>query len=384
MKQSDILYIKSYLSTYYVRTFDKIYNLVKEPEKREWAVLNIDDRMIRHINISNLEDFRSTVSNYTPKGLYHSASYYESPGEEMDQKYRLSTDIIFDLDADHIPRVDVVKIYKCTNISCGEYGEKEKCRICGSEAKKIIFVDDDTINPVVKELKKLLSVLQESLGVNESSTRIFFSGLRGFHIHIEEGPLLELGDIERINLKDFFTLDGLDLSSIRDKNAYLVIKLVDEAQKLLETVNNQELKTFLMEIDKLKDDRKELYRLLKDFGKDKELLKKFNDFISSELGIGIDPAVLTDLSRLIRAPLSIHGKSGLIKLPITNDALDKISVIKEAMPTNVKCKVYVYYLPRIKWGGEEYGPFYNETIVLPEPLAVYIVNLRIGESLSIP
>lgn len=384
MKKSDILYIKNYLSAYYIRTHEKIYNMVKEPEKREWAILSIDGKMIRHISIPNLRDFKSKLSNYIPKGVYYSASYYEYPGNAMDQKYRLKTDVIFDLDADHIPRVNVVRIFRCTNRSCGEFGEKEKCVICGSETKEIVFVDDNVVNSMIKELNYLLSILKETLGIDEFLIRIYFSGLRGFHVHIEDGPLLELDDIERISLKDFFTLDSLDLSSIRDENAYLVVKLIDELQNLLGEVETRELKAILMEIDKLKNDRKGLYRFLRSLDRDKELLRKFNDFISSKLGIGIDPAVITDLSRLIRAPYSIHGKSGLIKLPVTLEVLEKTSIIKEAMPTNVKCKVHVYYLPRIKWGGEEYGPFFNETTILPESLAIYIVNLKIGESLSIP
>ena len=384
MKQSDMLYIKSYLTTYYHRTYDKLYNMIKRPEEREWAVLNIDGRMIRHIHIPTLDDFKDLLSNYTPRGLYYSASYYEHPSEDMDLKHRLETDVIFDLDADHMPRVKIKEVYKCKNEACGEYGETERCMVCGGDTKKIVFVDDEVIESVKRELKRLISTLYNILDIEESMSKVFFSGLRGFHIHIEEGPLLEMDDLERIGLKDFLTLDGIDISLVRDENSYLLIRLIEELPTLLADAPDMELKVVLKRFNELKENRKEIFQFLKDLRNDRELLDKLNKFVSSRLGIGVDPAVLTDLSRLIRAPLSIHGRSGLVKIPVEPSKIDDIVVIREAMPTNVKCKVYIHYLPQIVWGGEEYGPFYRESTTLPESLAIYAVNLGLGESLSIP
>ncbi len=384
MKQSDILYIKSYLTTYYHRSYDKLFGMIKKPEMREWAILNIDGKMIRHLHIPSLDSFRDLLSNYIPKGLYHSASYYEHPSEDMDLKHRLKTDVIFDLDADHMPRVEIKEVYKCKNEECGEYGDREKCVICGDATKKIIVVDDVVIDSVKKELKRLVKTLYDILGIEESMTKVFFSGLRGFHIHIEDGPLLDMDDIERINLKDFITLDDVDISLVRDENAFLLSRLIEELPILLKEVSDIELKTVLKKIDELKDDRKKVFLFIKDLRSDEELLAKLNHFITSSLGIGVDPAVLTDLSRLIRAPLSLHGRSGLIKIPVKPSNVDDVSIIGEAMPTNVKCKVYIHYLPQIVWGGEEYGPFYREYTLLPESLAIYMVNLGLGESLSIP
>jgi len=384
MKKSDLHYIKSYLTAYYHRTYGKLYISIKKPEEREWAVLDIDGKMVRHLHITSLEVFRDLISSYTPKGLYHSASYYEHPSEDMNLKHRLATDVIFDLDADHMPRVKVKEVFRCKNEACGEYGESKICRVCGSDTKKIVIVDDEVIEYVKHELKRLLSTLYNLLGIEESTTKIFFSGLRGFHIHIEEGPLLEMDDLERIGLKDFLTLDGIDLSLIRDENAYILNMLTEELPKLLDEASDWELKAVLKRLDELKDNKGEMLKFLKAMRDDRELLTKLNKFISSNLGIGVDPAVLTDLSRLIRAPLSIHGRSGLVKIPIEPPRLDDIAVIADAMPTNVKCKVYIHYLPPIVWGGEEYGPFYREYITLPESLAIYTVNLGLGESLSIP
>lgn len=384
MKPSDIIYIRSYLTAYYHRTYNSLYNMVKRPDEREWAVLNIDGKMIRHIHIPTLNDFKSLLSSYIPIGLYYSASYYEHPSEEMNLKHRLETDVIFDLDADHIKRVKIKEIYKCKNDACGEYGETDRCMVCGGGTKKIVFVDDEVIESVKKELKRLISTLNDVLDIEESIAKIFFSGLRGFHIHIEEGPLLRMDDLERIGIKDLLTLDGIDLSLIRDENSYLLMKLIEELPTLLSDAEDEELKMVLKRLNELKEDRKKVFLFLKDLRSDKELLDKLNNFVSSRLGIGIDPAVLTDLSRLIRAPLSIHGKSGLTKIPIELSRIDDIIVILEAMPTNVKCKVYIYYLPKIVWGGEEYGPFYREYAALPESLAIYVVNLGLGESLSIP
>ena len=72
-------------------------------DKREFGFALFEGWMLRHKQFANQEELTSFLQNSTPKDAYFSCAYYENPEAEMDKKNWLGADLIFDIDADHIP-----------------------------------------------------------------------------------------------------------------------------------------------------------------------------------------------------------------------------------------------------------------------------------------
>ena len=73
-------------------------------EKREFGFILFKERiMVRHKAFRDAEGLRAFLKMVVPSDVYYSSAHYEMPEEKMEEKGRLGTDLIFDIDADHIP-----------------------------------------------------------------------------------------------------------------------------------------------------------------------------------------------------------------------------------------------------------------------------------------
>src|SRR5256884_9739590 len=104
----------------------------------------------RHLGFSREEELRSFLSSRVPAHAYYSSAYYETPNAPtMEEKGWLGADLIFDLDADHLP-----------NAAKMSYPEMlEAIRL------KIIHLYDD--------------FLRSDFGFEEKAMRLVFSGRGG-------------------------------------------------------------------------------------------------------------------------------------------------------------------------------------------------------------
>src|SRR2546426_10853545 len=124
--------------------------------------------MQRHKSFTSGESLRGFMARQTPMHVYHSTAYYETPGAPtMEEKGWLGADLIFDLDADHIP--------KAKEMSYEEMLEAVK--------RKIILLHDD--------------FLERDFGFDDKTLKIVFSGGRGYHIHVRDERIWNLGSHER-------------------------------------------------------------------------------------------------------------------------------------------------------------------------------------------
>jgi len=79
-------------------------------DDREWGHIpwtsGPDTTMVRHQSTLDLGDTSAFLERERPRHVYFSAGYYEHPGAStMEEKQWLGSDLVFDLDADHLPNV---------------------------------------------------------------------------------------------------------------------------------------------------------------------------------------------------------------------------------------------------------------------------------------
>ncbi|MCX8172193.1 MAG: DNA primase catalytic subunit PriS [Archaeoglobaceae archaeon] len=303
-----------------IRKFAEYYKKTKikmprEFRKREFAFVPFevlpDFFMLRHISFSSEEEFRSYVTNKVPAHVYYSSAYYENPAEEMmERKGWLGTDLIFDIDADHLP-------VKTNSV-------------------------ERALELAKREVRKLLQVLKLDFGIE--NIEIYFSGGRGYHVHVFDEDFLKLDSVERREIVDYLTLN----------NPVLLQK-----KRILDTNIALRVTNYLRQRKNLNG--KELVKALKN---PEDVLKKFR--------IYIDSPVTADVKRLIRMPETLHGKTGLKVVKIED--LDSFEPFKHAIAFgDEKLKIRILKSVKISLGGEKIKLTAGEVPELPEFLGIYLL-----------
>jgi DNA primase small subunit len=151
-------------------------------KRREWGFIFFDELpevvMRRHKAFSRESEAFDYIRGMIPAHAYHSAAYYEFPGAAtMKEKHWQGADLIFDLDADHLP------------LKARSYA--------------------DMLSNVKSETGKLLDFLLEDFGFSEDVISIVFSGGRGYHIHVRDPKVLGLESAERREIVDYVSGTGL-------------------------------------------------------------------------------------------------------------------------------------------------------------------------------
>ena len=170
-------------------------------EKREFAVLLLKERaMLRHRGFKNVEILRDFLQSVVSSDVYYSSSYYEKPdAEEMDAKGWIGADLIFDIDADHIPTACDKRhdVWACK--SCGTPGrgpKPEKCPKCQLQKfSDISWPCEICLEYAKEETMKLIDMLEEDFGFSSNEMILAFSGHRGYHVHIEDEAVRKLAEM---------------------------------------------------------------------------------------------------------------------------------------------------------------------------------------------
>lgn len=147
--------------------------------------------MRRHRAFSSEGEAIEYLRGMVPAHVYHSAAYYQFPGAgTMKEKKWEGADLIFDLDADHLPQK------------------------ASSYAQMLANVKSETA--------KLLDFLLEDFGFGEETIRVAFSGGRGYHIHVYDPRVLTLESAQRREIVDYLSGTGLSIDSVFKPERHIV------------------------------------------------------------------------------------------------------------------------------------------------------------------
>ena len=116
--------------------------LITNFNQREFGFFFISSgHMIRHKCFKNPDELQIFLSKNIPSDIYRSGAYYEEPNAKMSQKGWLGSDLIFDIDSDHIV-TSCDKLHDVWNcVECGHRGQgvpPDKCPECKKKRIKII------------------------------------------------------------------------------------------------------------------------------------------------------------------------------------------------------------------------------------------------------
>jgi len=369
------------------------------PAQREFAYLLFKERfMVRHKSFAGIGGLRSVLSRTVPSDVYHSCAYYENPDFDMDKKGWLGADLVFDIDADHIPTTcdKIHDEFTCTKCGFGGRGlTPEVCPVCGgTKFETKTWPCELCIDAARVEAAKLIDMLTNDFGFSADELHVFFSGHRGYHVHVESEAVRSLDAMARKEIVDYVT--GLGLSVLEEFKE----KRGKRGSKKFSLHNfgwNKRLKLGMQNflLNATKEDLKKAG--LRNFSilKNKEVAVtrgivegrwesinevssqtwlKLAEYVKDLQSAKIDTVVTTDVHRLIRMNGTLHGKTGLKKVEFPAEKLQDFDPFTGAVAFKKgKVKVLVSDVPEFKLGGETLGPFKNEAKELPVAAAVMLI-----------
>ncbi|MFB6074757.1 MAG: DNA primase small subunit PriS [Haloarculaceae archaeon] len=311
-------------------------------EAREWGFVpwteGPGETMVRHRSLLDLGDLSAFLERKRPKHVYFSAGRYDSPGAStMDAKDWRSSDLVFDLDADHLPRVVL-----------GEDSYAEMLAKCKDA------------------LLRLLDFLEEDFGFEDLT--VVFSGGRGYHVHVRDAGVQHLDRDARREVVDYVRGTGLEFDELIDEVpvAGTAGRSSPARKRTLNTDGgwservHEHILAFVDEL--LAMDEGDALARLREFegigeGKATAALNAArSNYAQLEAGnvdvhpafvqvartltpeaVGsdaapIDEPVTTDTNRLIRLPGSLHGGSGLEVQRIDRDDIGAFDPLVNAVP----------------------------------------------------
>jgi DNA primase small subunit len=366
--------------------------------------------MLRHKGFDNIDGFRTFLKKIVPSNVYYSSAYFEKPEAKMEEKGWLGADLIFDVDADHIP-TPCDKIHDrwiCRN--CGYTGRgfpPEKCLRCSEKIfGERVWPCEICLASAKLQIIRLIDILTKDFGFSSKEMKVYFSGHRGYHLHMESEKTLTLDAMARREIVDYILGIGLNpkFLGLRDRiegRVQLVGgpdlsdsgwsgRMAKGTYDFLLTTTAEELeKKGLMKnaANAIIKHREELLRswrkkgpwgIVKDVGIE-SWIKIARQGIESQ-SVKIDALVTPDIHRLIRYENTLHGKTGLKKTFVPLNDIDRFDPLESSLVfKNEDVKVFVSEAPKFRLGNQIFGPYKNQEIKLPIAAALMLMCKEVAK-----
>jgi len=398
-------------SEFVEKMFAEYYRKIYEPnspaniENREFGFLTFSEQgMLRHVGLKSADELKRLLGEIVPSHAYYSCAYYEQPDVEMNRKVWLGADLIFDIDADHIltPCNKIHDEWTCSG--CGFVGKgltPEKCPVCDRQKFNTrTWLCKDCLDSAKIETVKLLDILTRDFGFSEKEIRIFFSGNRGYHVHVEDEGFKNADALARKEIADyvcglgfdavFHGLDGKDwrtrqvLKSLSENGFGWRRRVAKGMRDFLLNAKKEDYKILGLTTNVAEAIIRNREAILRSFdstghlgtikGVGFETWKKIAEFCAVSQSAKIDTVVTTDVHRLIRLADTLHGKTGFKAVECPFSGIEDFDPSKSAVAFKKGAAlVSVSDSPEFKLGEETFGPYRNQKVELPTAAALLLL-----------
>ncbi len=355
-------------------------DLPPDASEREWGYIpwteGPDTTMVRHRSLLDLGEIGDFLERERPRHVYFSAGRYDDPSAgAMSEKGWRGSDLIFDLDADHLP-----------GVTPGEDTYAEMLDAC----KDALF--------------RLLDFLENDFGFEDLT--VVFSGGRGYHVHVRDAGVQGLERESRREIVDYVRGIGLDFDALvtTTRTAGGVSQRVLDTEGGWAGRTHRNLLGFFDDLDGLnEDDAHDRLQKFDGVGEQgaaavynavtnsrerleagnvelggpamRKLVRTIGERTAEEEHAPIDEPVTTDTNRLIRLPGSLHGGSGLEVRRLDRAALDGFDPLADAIPETFVGHEITVFLPEDRHVelGEISRTLGEGTHTVPEYVGVFLM-----------
>lgn len=347
-------FIMKWFARYYKNNIDEIIPPHGLSHREFGFILFKGRSMVRHKGFKGIDELKSFINDLVPADAYHSSAYYERPEADMDAKGWRGSDLIFDIDADHLSLPCRLEHDRWICTSCGLLGSggaPEECPKCGGKISEKSWICEQCLKAAKEETVKLIDFLMDDFGFSKDELQVNFTGHRGYHVHVVSNAVALLGREERKEIVDYITGTGIDLSLL---DSYRESKSLDSPNWVRRILK------------KLSSERANL--------KGKGQLTRAVQQVINEISVKIDTVVTTDIHRLIRIGGTLNSKTGMKVVKIPLDEIDLFDPFKDAVAIKGgRAEVYVEESPKFSLEGQEFGPYTDLKVELPIEAAILLV-----------
>lgn len=333
---------------YYFRHQDAV-ELPSQISSREFGYIPFGGGMIRHLSYRSGGELLAELVKQGPSSVYCSNAVYTFPTLQMDEKGWEGAELIFDIDADSIPTSckPTHDWWFCQDCRKGGMGVKpRRCPFCKSQTgvEQMHWSCRVCLNATKEHVRRLVDFLTDDFGVRRERIRLYFSGNRGYHAHVQDERFDRADSAMRSDIANYIKGIGFNLKAMQDKT--LSLPSIGWGRRA---------KIFLTQADP----------------STRKNQKTADEIVTANASL-IDESVTTDIHRVFRMPGTLHGTSGMLKMRVQSledfDPQQQPVVLSEE-----PVLVDVTYSPEFSLKGRRFGPFDTVRVSLPTYAAVFLL-----------
>jgi len=316
-----------------------------EIQAREFGYIPFGKGMIRHLSYKFAGELAADLVKQAPSSVFCSNATYSNPTLPMDEKGWKGAELIFDIDANSIPTSCRARHSFWTCNSCGKVirlaERPQRCPKCeGTSITHLHWSCAECLAASKDHAARLVSFLTDDFGVPGDSIRVYFSGNRGFHLHVGDPRFEAMEPAARAEVSNYIKGTGLRRPEAIDEEAS--VPMHGGWPDRIASLGNQDQPLRMEQI-------------------------------LNALGSKIDESVTTDVHRIFRMPGTLHGNSGLLKMRVHDlegfrPEYDPVVLGEEPVA------VYVQGAPVFNLRGRAFGPYSDEEPEIPLYAAAYLMT----------
>jgi len=318
-------------------------------EGREFGYIPFGKGMVRHMSYKSSGELAADLVKQAPSSVFCSNGVYLDPTLPMDEKGWKGAELIFDIDASSIPTACRTKHSFWTCKACGKVirsaERPSRCPKCeGTGTTQLHWSCSECLGASKDHASRLIGFLTNDFGVSSASISVYFSGNRGYHLHVDDERFEGMDPSARAEIANYVKGTGLlhqqgsDYAPAGGWAERIAASGSKDAPQRLEHVVNA---------------------------------------FSSR----IDESVTTDIHRIFRMPGTLHGNSGLLKMRV-HDLQAFRPEYEPVVLGDEEITISVQGSPAFSLKGKTFGPYSSEEPELPTYAAVYLMTKGLGRVLD--
>lgn len=359
MNEKTISFLRRTYKEYYFRNSDSI-GFPDEIQSREFGYIPFGGGMVRHISFKSAGDAIAEILRQSPSSVYCSNARYESPALPMEEKGWKGAELIFDVDATDIPTPckrshDLWRCAKCH--ATGRLPKPPVCPKCGGPTADFHGTCSVCLAASKEHTLRVIDFLLKDFGVSSRNVVAYFSGNRGYHLQVYDPRFEQLDQQGRAEIAEYMLGSSLPPSQTLAANL-----------RHSPSGSPSEERGWMRRIWRYAQSRS---------ARANTPPKLVTEAVSSQRAM-IDASVTTDIHRVFRLAGTLHGNTGMAKMPVGSfETFDpeRDPVVVSSDRTSIQVSFY----PKFTMNGQTFGPFSSQLVSLPAYAAVPILTRGFGE-----
>lgn len=308
-------------------------------QSREFGYIPFGKGMIRHLSYKSRGELAADLVKQAPSSVFCSNGLYSNPTLPMDEKGWKGAELIFDIDASSIPTACQAKHSFWTCKTCGKVirslERPTHCPKCeGTGTVQLHWSCAECLAATKDHVSRLIDFLTSDFGVSAGNVDVYFSGNRGYHLHVADERFEQMDSSARAEVANYVRGTGLINQQIADRPRGWQERVALSSGKDKPTKLEQVIDTF---------------------------------------GSRIDESVTTDIHRIFRMPGTLHGNSGLLKARV-HDLRNFRPEYDPVVLGDDEVAIHVQGSPIFSLKGKTFGPYSAEEPEVPTYAAVYLMT----------